>query len=111
VATTVLGQATSAANAWDRQNAAMLELFKSAFKCQQGDETTATRDEIEKAHYDRLVMADAVRFEAHMVLARQGTGNDLSYFGRTIRYRSPAAVEHYQKIEITPVRTPAERRR
>ena len=34
----------------------------------------------------------------------QGVGPPYAYFGRTIRYRKPALVEHYRQSEINPVR-------
>jgi len=34
----------------------------------------------------------------------QRIGPPYAYFGRTVRYRKPALVEHYRASEITPVR-------
>jgi hypothetical protein len=35
---------------------------------------------------------------------RMGVGPPYAYFGRTIRYRRPAFVEHFRESEISPVR-------
>ena len=34
----------------------------------------------------------------------QGMGPPYAYFGRTVKYRGPALVEHFRQSEITPVR-------
>jgi hypothetical protein len=36
---------------------------------------------------------------------RGGIGPPYAYFGRTVRYRRPALVEHFRQREITPART------
>jgi hypothetical protein len=35
---------------------------------------------------------------------RRGVGPPYVFFGRTVRYRKPAFVEHYRRSEITPAR-------
>jgi hypothetical protein len=34
----------------------------------------------------------------------QGVGPPYTFFGRTVRYRKPALVDHFRQSEITPVR-------
>ena len=46
---------------------------------------------------------------AKMALAENRAA--LPFFGRTVKYRKPALVEHYRQNEITPVRTSAKQRR
>jgi len=36
---------------------------------------------------------------------RRGVGPPYAYFGRTVKYRKPAFVDHYRRSEITPART------
>ena len=36
---------------------------------------------------------------------KKGKGPPYAYFGRTVRYRGPALIEHFRQMEITPVRT------
>jgi hypothetical protein len=33
---------------------------------------------------------------------RRGVGPPYTYFGRTVKYRKPAFVEHYRRSEINP---------
>jgi hypothetical protein len=42
---------------------------------------------------------------------RRGEGPPYTYFGKTVRYRKPALVEHFRRNEINPVRTTARQRR
>jgi hypothetical protein len=35
---------------------------------------------------------------------RKGVGPPYAFFGRTVRYRKPAFVEHFRQGEINPVR-------
>ena len=35
---------------------------------------------------------------------RRGVGPPYAYFGRTVKYRKPAFVAHYRRIEIKPNR-------
>jgi hypothetical protein len=35
----------------------------------------------------------------------KGIGPPYAFFGRTVRYRKPAFIEHFRAIEINPVRT------
>jgi hypothetical protein len=41
---------------------------------------------------------------------RKGVGPPYALFGRTVRYRRSALIEHFRSLEINPVRTPRARR-
>lgn len=36
---------------------------------------------------------------------KRGIGPPYTYFGRSVRYRKPAFIEHFRASEITPART------
>jgi hypothetical protein len=63
-------RASSAANAKERQDAAMLELFKAAFACQKLRGATTTRRQAEQRRNCYLAKADELRNDAIVMLAQ-----------------------------------------
>ena len=65
-----------AANAKERQDAAMLELFNTAFACRKGWGATTTRREIEQQRDRFLAKADELRTDAWMMLVQPSYSKD-----------------------------------